>query len=76
MCRYLYLDLISSRYHSVNSVNSTFFNVDAIFVHPIFKCRYIISHFLTQFVHCAVCKFCSPFVEDEMEVYGIVFVRL
>ena len=76
VCRYLYLDLFYFRYHPVNSVNSTFLNVAAIFVHPIFKCRYIIFHFSTQFVHCAVCNFCSPYVEVIIEVYGTVFVCL
>ena len=71
MCGYLYLDLIYFRYHPVRSVNSTFLYVAAILVHPIFKCRYIISLFSPQFVHCAVCNFCSVSVEGKMELYGI-----
>ena len=76
MCGYLYLDLIYFSYHPVSFVNSTFLYVAAIFVHPIFNCRYIISHFSTQFVACAVCNFCSRYVEGKMELCGIVFVCL
>ena len=47
-----------------------FFYVAAIFEHPIFKCRFIVSYFSTQFVHCAVNNFCSLYVVGKMEVYG------